>query len=165
MAVATVRCQNRRNAKRLRPKKGAWGKVMETIRLSNDYDFAAAQAGTRDPADVRSLEISALVDTAATMLVLPADIVEQLGLPVRGQRKVRYANDSVETIPWVVGVKIEIRGREAVVSALVVPAGSTPLIGQIPLEEMDFVVDPKSRELRPNPASPDSPLLDVLGAA
>jgi len=30
---------------------------------------------------------------------------------------------------------------------------------------MDFVVDPKSRELRPNPASPDAPVLDLLTAA
>jgi predicted aspartyl protease len=99
------------------------------------------------------------------MLILPADVVERLGLPVRGHRKVRYADDRVETIPWVGGVKMEIRGREAIGSALVGPAGSMPLIGQIPLEEMDFVVDPKSRELRPNPASPDAPLLDLLRVA
>jgi clan AA aspartic protease len=141
------------------------GKVMETIRLTNDYDFAQALAGERNPADVRTIDLEALVDTGATTLILPADAVERLGLPVRGHRKVRYADDRVETIPWVVGVKMEIRGREAVVSALVGPAGSTPLIGQIPLEEMDFVVDPKSRELRPNPASPDAPLLDILRAA
>jgi hypothetical protein len=38
-------------------------------------------------------------------------------------------------------------------------------IGQIPLEELDLLVDPKSRELRVNPASPDAPLLDLLSAA
>jgi clan AA aspartic protease len=154
----------RSNAVGRRPKKGV-GKVMEVIKLTNDYDFALALAGTLDPAKVRTVEIEALVDTGATTLILPADAVERLGLPVRGHRKVRYADDRVETVPWVVGIKLEIRGREAVVSALVGPRGSTPLIGQIPLEEMDFVVDPKSRELRPNPASPDSPLLDILGAA
>jgi clan AA aspartic protease len=141
------------------------GKVMETLKLTNDYDFAAAQAGTRQPSDVRSVEITALVDTGATMLVLPAEVVEALGLPPRGQRKVRYADDRVETVPWVVGVKVEVRGREAVVSALVGPRGSTALLGQIPLEEMDFTVDPKSRELRPNPASPDAPVLDILRVA
>jgi clan AA aspartic protease len=107
--------------------------AMEKVRLTNDYDFALAAAGSLDPARVRSLTIEALVDTGATTLILPADAVERLGLPIRGHRKVRYADDRVETIPWVVGVKIEIRGREAVVSALVVPAGSMPLIGQIPL--------------------------------
>jgi clan AA aspartic protease len=141
------------------------GKVMETIKLTNDYDFASAQAGSFDPRKVRTLEIEALVDTGATLLMLRADVVERLGLPTRGHRKVRYADARVEEVPWVVGVKLEIRGREAVVSAPVGPIGSMPLIGQIPLEEMDFVVDSKSRELRPNPASPDAPVLDLLGAA
>jgi clan AA aspartic protease len=141
------------------------GKVMETIKLTNDYDFTQAQAGGLAPGKVRQVEIQALVDTGATMLMLPADVVQTLGLPIRGHRHVRLADDQVIEVPWVVGVKVDIRGREAVVSALVGPAGSTALIGQIPLEEMDFVVDPKSRELRPNPRSPDSPVLDLLGAA
>jgi clan AA aspartic protease len=141
------------------------GKVMETIKLTNDYDFAQALAGERKAEDVRTIELEALVDTGATTLILPADAIDRLGLPVRGHRKVRYADDRVETVPWVVGVKVEVRGREAVVSALVGPTGSMPLIGQIPLEEMDFIVDPKSRELRPNPASPDAPLLDILSVA
>jgi clan AA aspartic protease len=141
------------------------GKVMETITLTNDYDFTAALAGRRHGSQIRTVVIEALVDTGATMLMLPADVVTALGLPERGRRRVRYANGEVDEVPWVVGVKIEIQGREAVVSALVGPVGSTPLIGQIPLEEMDFVVDPKSRALRPNPASPDAPVLDLLGAA
>ena len=40
-----------------------------------------------------------------------------------------------------------------------------PLIGQIPLEELDLIVDPKSRELLVNRASPDAPLLDLLAVA
>lgn len=138
---------------------------METIKLTNDYDFAMAVAGTLDPAKVRTAEVEALVDTGATTLMLPADVVQRLGLPGRGYRKVRMADSEVRELPWVVGVKMEVRGREAVVSALVGPAGSTALIGQIPLEEMDLVVDPKSRELRPNPASPDAPVLDLLAVA
>jgi clan AA aspartic protease len=138
---------------------------MERIKLTNDYDFAASQAGTLAPERVRTVEIEALVDTGATMLMLPADVVDRLGVPIRGHRSVRYADDRVEEVPWVVGIKVDIKGREAVVTALVGPAGSTALIGQIPLEEMDFVVDPKSRELRPNPRSPDAPILDLLGAA
>ncbi len=138
---------------------------MEIVKLTNDYDFALAETGSLDRAKIRTVTVEALVDTGATMLILPADVVERLGLPVRGHRKVRYADDRIETIPWVAGVQLEILGREAITSALVGPPGSTPLIGQIPLEEMDFIVDPKSRELRPNPASPDAPLLDLLRVA
>jgi hypothetical protein len=62
-------------------------------------------------------------------------------------------------------VGIEILGRETVTNALVEAAGTTPLLGQIPLEELDLLVDPKSRQLRVNPASPDAPMLDILSAA
>jgi hypothetical protein len=63
------------------------------------------------------------------------------------------------------GVHITILGRDTFTSALVEGPGTTALIGQIPLEELDLLVDPKSRELRVNPASPDAPLLDILSAA
>jgi clan AA aspartic protease len=138
---------------------------MEKIKLTNDYDATQAEAGKLEATKVRAAEIEALVDTGATMMMLPADVVAQLGVPIKGHRKVRYADSRVEEVPWVAGVRIDVKGRNAVVSALVGPAGSTALLGQIPLEEMDFVVDPKSRELRPNPASPDAPVLDLLGAA
>ena len=49
--------------------------------------------------------------------------------------------------------------------ALAAPEGTTPLIGQIPLEALDLVVDPRSRELRTNPAHPDGPLMYALRAA
>lgn len=35
--------------------------------------------------------------------------------------------------------------------------GTTPLVGQIPLEGLDLIVDPKLQEVRPNPESPDEP--------
>jgi len=49
--------------------------------------------------------------------------------------------------------------------ALVLPAGTTALIGQIPLEGLDLVVDPKSRDVHVNPASPDGPLMELLRAS
>ena len=59
-------------------------------------------------------------------------------------------------------LQIEILGRAMIGEALVVAAGATPLIGQIPLENLDLILDPKSREVSVNPASPDAPLLDIL---
>jgi hypothetical protein len=46
-----------------------------------------------------------------------------------------------------------------------VSAGSTPLIGQIQLEWLDLVVDPKSRDVIANPAHPDGPVLELLHVA
>jgi hypothetical protein len=50
-------------------------------------------------------------------------------------------------------------------SACVTPAGTTPLVGEIPLEELALIVDPKRQELRPNPEHPDGPIIDALAAA
>jgi clan AA aspartic protease len=127
--------------------------------------MARVLEGSLTAAEVRTLQIEALVDTGATMLALPADVVATLGVPIQGHRKVRLANGALEELAWVGNVEIEILGRKMIGSALVTPAGSTPLIGQIPLEELDLLVDPKSRELRVNPASPDMPLLDLMSAA
>jgi clan AA aspartic protease len=141
------------------------GKVMQTIKLTNSYDEEAVNRGHLTADRVRTTIIEALVDTGATMMVLPADTVAALGLLPAGYRKVRYADGRTAEVPWVSGVGITILGRQTVANALVEAAGTTALIGQIPLEELDLLVDPKSRELRVNPASPDAPLLDLLAAA
>jgi clan AA aspartic protease len=138
---------------------------MQRIKLTNSIDEELVLRGDVRAEDVRSVEIEALVDTGATMLVLPLEVVERLGVRTAGHRNVRYADGRVAQIPWVAGIKIAILGRETVVTALVEGRGTTPLIGQIPLEELDLLMDPKSRELRVNPASPDAPLLDILTAA
>jgi hypothetical protein len=58
----------------------------------------------------------------------------------------------------VLDLVVEILGRDTVCEAFVLPAGTTALLGQIPLEALDLIVDPSSREVRVNPASPDAPL-------
>jgi clan AA aspartic protease len=141
------------------------GRVMQTIKLTNSYDEEYVARGDLPADRVRSTEIEALVDTGATMMVLPADAVSRLGLLPAGYRKVRYADGRTAEVPWVSGVGVTILGRQTVTNALVEAAGTTALIGQIPLEELDLLVDPKSRELRVNPASPDAPLLDMLATA
>lgn len=138
---------------------------MQRVQLANNHDEEDVKCGRRRPHEVRSLQLEALVDTGATMLVLPADVVAKLGLFPDGYRKVRYADGRIRELPWVSSIRIVILGRETVTNALVEDAGTTPLVGQIPLEELDLIVDPKSRELRVNPDSPDAPLLDSLSAA
>ncbi|MBI5490796.1 MAG: hypothetical protein HY905_25915 [Deltaproteobacteria bacterium] len=56
---------------------------------------------------------------------------------------------------------MEILGRTNGCDALVEAEETTPLIGQIPLEALDLVVDPRSREIRGDPEHPDAPLLDL----
>ena len=138
---------------------------MTKIKLTNNTDWDNAASGAMPIESVRTLEIEALVDTGATQLALPADVVQKLGIAPSGTRKARDARGQVVELPWVGGVRIEILGREMTCDALVLPEGAMALIGQIPLEQLDLIVDPQSRELSVNPASPDMPLLDLMAVA
>jgi clan AA aspartic protease len=141
------------------------GKVMVKIKLSNLVDEKMVERGLLRPEEVRTLEVEGLVDTGATALAIPADVAEKLGLTEIRRVDIGLADGTRRQIPVVDGVSIEILGRGMSGDAFVLPAGSTPLIGQIELERLDLVVNPKSRELMPNPAHPDGPLLDLLRVA
>ena len=49
-------------------------------------------------------------------------------------------------------VRLTIQGRECTMDVIEVPDTVPVLIGQIPLEHLDFVIDPRSRTLIGNPA-------------
>jgi clan AA aspartic protease len=141
------------------------GRVMTRLKVTNAIDLANAAQGSLSPSNVRSVELEALVDTGATMLALPEDVVARLGVATLGKRRARDARGMLVELTWVGDLRIEILGREMTADALVLPAGATALIGQIPLEALDLVVDPKSHEVRVNPESPDLPLLDLMRVA
>src|SRR5262245_60218126 len=141
------------------------GRVVTKLKITNKTDLDNVRAGTLSEAEVRSVEIEALVDTGASQLVLPEDVVQRLGVPYEGSKPARDARGIIVEVPWVGGLFIEILGRAMTCDALVVPVGATPLIGQIPLEGCDLVVDPKSHEVRTNPDHPDMPIFDLMAVA
>lgn len=126
------------------------GKIIERVKLTSLFN------------PNKSVEVEAVVDTGATMVVLPEDIVEALELRKVREVKVRYANNKVETKPIYGVVTIELKGRSANLDVLVEEKGSQPLIGQVLLELLDLVIEPKTRKLIPNPASPEMPMMEIL---
>ena len=126
------------------------GKVIEKVKLTSLFE------------PKKSVEVDAVIDTGATMVVLPKDIVNALGLRKVREVKVRYANNKVETRPIYLVVTIELKGRSANLDVLVEEKGSQPLIGQVLLELLDLIVEPKTRKLIPNPASPEMPMMEIL---
>ncbi len=137
---------------------------MTKLILENSGDTAMVARGLLEPSKVRRLSLNALVDTGATTLVIPADAAAELGLRELQRKQAILADGSL--VDWaVVGdLSIEIAGRSMTCDALVAPAGTTALIGQIPLEALDLIVDPKSQEARPNPAHPDGPMYVLLAS-
>ena len=110
----------------------------------------------------QTVEVEAVVDTGATMLVLPRTIVRKLRLRKSGEVGVRYANGRVETKTIYGIVTTEIRGRSGHFDVLAEENGTQALVGQMVLEQLDLVVDPKKRRVVPNPQSPDLPMVEIL---
>ncbi|MBF0236295.1 MAG: clan AA aspartic protease [SAR324 cluster bacterium] len=118
------------------------GKLIVKAKLTNAGDVAVAERGFISKEQIRSVEINGLIDTGAVLVSLPENIVNELGLPVVDHRPVKYANGKVESRPIAGGLLIEIQGRTAETRCIVNTSTDVVLIGQIPLEEMDWMVHP-----------------------
>ena len=106
----------------------------------------------------------ALVDTGASELCLPADIVESLNLVEVGRMRVQTADGGQHSYRLVGMVEIEVQGRACQVRAVELPGNTRVLLGAFPLEEMDWHISPRDGRLIPNPEFPDGePTLYALG--
>lgn len=139
------------------------GRVLTDAVITNLGDAFEASRGKLPPDRVRKLNVmKALVDTGATSLGLPPSMIRQLGLEKRYEKSGVTAG-GVRTIGVYDAVRVEIMGREATVDPMEVPEECPVLIGQIPLEMMDWVVDPRSQRLVGNPAHGGEQMLEILG--
>ncbi len=92
--------------------------------------------------------VSLLVDTAATYSVLPADVIEALGVLPAGSRRVRLASGRAAQWPVAV-VAMTLEGQEWPTMCLVGPRGGPALLGAVTLEQFALGVDPVARRLVP----------------
>ncbi|MCY3818975.1 MAG: clan AA aspartic protease [Gammaproteobacteria bacterium] len=102
-----------------------------------------------------------LVDSGVAELALPAELIESLKLEELGEVRV-FTADGGQHEYRVLGIaELEVQGRLCQVRVIELPRGSEPLLGAVPLEEMDWRIDPSRKRLVPNPRSPDRPLLPL----
>jgi len=127
------------------------GKVLVPVRIENIHDLFEVNVGRLLPSAVRSLDIpAALVDTGASTLSLPKRFVSQLGLIPLRTRQARTSAGPV-TLQVYGTVRLTVQGRDCACDVVEVPDDIPVLIGQIPLELLDFVVDPCGQRLIGNP--------------
>ncbi len=140
------------------------GKVITKIKLTNYNDLARAKAGDISADKVRSIVTEGLVDTGATYLCLPEEIVDQLGLDIVKEVTANYADGSKKKKKIADGILIEFSDfdRDATVRCVVENRGTQILIGQIPLEYTDLHVNCVKEKLQVNPESPDMPLVEIF---
>ena len=120
------------------------GHIFTEIELSNPREQQLA-----------SIKVSALADTGALMLCIPEHVALQLKLSTESLREVSMADGRNMNVPYVGPIKVTFGDRFCYVGALVL--GDEVLLGAVPMEDMDLVVDPYRREITVDPASPNIP--------
>ena len=129
------------------------GEVRTEVTLVNIRDTIKAQEGLIPESEIRRLTVNAVVDTGAwtrqqgLALVINEAIREKLGLRVKETLDTTLAGGG--KVPSQVTERVEIRwkDRDSSCKAVVLPGEADVLLGALPLEEMDLMVHPKTREV------------------
>jgi predicted aspartyl protease len=138
------------------------GKVIVSAKIENLADLNKVWEGELAADQVRRVEVTdALIDTGATMLSLPIRLIQQLGLR-RQRTKTAQTSAGVFSFGIYGTVRLTVQERDCVIEVAELPDGCPPLIGQIPLEMLDFVVDLKNRCLIGNPDHGGENMIDMF---
>jgi len=127
------------------------GKVVVTAKIENLEDLFKAKRGLLPEDQVRGIEVhDAVVDTGATTLLLPKRMISALGLePLRTRHSRGLGGDFL--LPVYGTVRLTIQGRECPLDVGEIGDEYPVLVGQIPLEALDWVVDARGQRLIGNP--------------
>ncbi len=109
-------------------------------------------ANPRKP-ELRSIEVNALADSGALHLCLPKHIALQLELDELYKREVTIANGNRELVPYMGPVEVKFENRGCYTGALVF--GDEVLLGAVPMEDMDIVINSAKRTVMVNPENPN----------
>jgi clan AA aspartic protease len=138
------------------------GKVLVRAKIENMEDLVCVFRGLIKPEEVRTLEVTdALVDTGASTLLIPKRLISQLGLRYLRTRPAQGLGGSLQ-VPIYSVVRLTIEGRECSLEVGEIDDKFPVLIGQIALEMMDWVVDPKGQRLIGNPAHGGEEMIDAF---
>ena len=130
------------------------GLVYADVELINADDLSDARKYRIGDEEVRRMSINILVDSGSFMLAINEDIQSQLQIPFLEKRTMQLANGHIGEFDVVSPVEVRFKNRRVVCSAVVLDGNAEPLLGVIPLEEMDVLIHPTRQELIVNPEHP-----------
>jgi clan AA aspartic protease len=123
------------------------GNFSEEITLVNAGDATNVQRGLMQEHEVRQITLSAVVDTGATTVVIDEAACRQLGLAIVATKQTTFANGTRQECGVTEPIIVHWKNRLTPAYAVVVPGAKSALLGAIPLEGMDLMVDPVHRRL------------------
>ena len=138
------------------------GKVLATVSIVNRIDQALLDRGVISPPELRSVTLkNVLIDTGATTLCLPPEIIAQLGLELLKEVDVSTAT-GVSKARIFQDAKISVCGREGTFECLELPGDRDALLGVIPLEALGLEPDLQNQTLRVLPSESVDTYLTIL---
>ena len=123
------------------------GIVYADIILRNSIDISDVKRGNMAEKEVRTVSVTAMVDTGAGTLIISESIRKKLGLEIIGLRGATVAGGERKTCQVTEPVNIQWKDRDTACRAVVLPGEGEVLLGAIPLEDMDLIVNPGKQEL------------------
>lgn len=138
------------------------GSVNVTLTLANAVDQARADAGEIEASAVRSVTLSdVLVDTGATYLGLPPEVIARLGLRVRSALPIRTANGVIQARLFR-DADLTVMDRSTTLDVLELPEGTPVLLGVTPMEVLGLEPDLQNRTIRLLPLGPNDTYITAL---
>jgi clan AA aspartic protease len=131
------------------------GLISAEIELINGDDLAMVRRKLMGEEDVKRMQVNMLVDTGSVYMCINENIQEYLQLPLMGVRKGQLANGYIVEYDVVGPLEVRFKNRSCSVTAMVLPGDNEPLLGVIPMEDMDILIHPQRQELVVNPEHPD----------
>ena len=106
--------------------------------------------------ELAPVSVLALADSGAVHLCIPEHLAIQLQLAELERREVVLADGHRRCVAYVGPVEVRFANRRCFTGAMVL--GDEVLLGAIPMEDMDLVLQPQLQQLSVNPANPNLPL-------
>ncbi|HMQ47973.1 MAG TPA: hypothetical protein PKA00_11315 [Saprospiraceae bacterium] len=130
------------------------GIIYADIELVNNDDLTLARKGFIDHDKVRRMTVTMLVGSGAYNLAINENIKLQLGLETLNTQVFELADGTLQKFEVVGPVEVRFKNRDTTTRAVLLPGHVEPLLGQIPMEDMDVVIFPREERLDVNPNSP-----------
>ncbi|MDR1318266.1 MAG: hypothetical protein LBJ90_01460 [Treponema sp.] len=123
------------------------GITKDEITLTNAVDKGNVKRGLMDEKEIRSVTVTAVADTGALRLTMPESLRRQLGLEILKKVPATLGDGEKVQLGLTEGVEVRWRDRAEITQAWVVDKECSVLLGAIPMEGMDIMVDPKNQRL------------------
>ena len=127
------------------------GLTYADVELINAGDIEMARRYIISDDEIKRIHVNILVDTGSYNLCINETIQSQLNLPFLEKRKGQLAHGSIHEYDLVGPIVLKFKNRQTVCNALVLSGDNEPLLGAIPLEDMDVLIHPLRQELIVNP--------------